>query len=93
MTYWRLIEKDAVHVRLFGDEAVAYNQLSGELHRLTRHAAELLCILEQGMLDLPTIAARCAEQLNLDADEAAQQHVAAILEAMRASSLVECVER
>lgn len=62
-TTWQLLPGQALQHRLWEDECVLYNDLTGDTHRLDAAALEVLLALQDGPLDLPSLC----RKLDLDA--------------------------
>lgn len=86
VTVWRLRPGQGLQHRVWDEECVLYNDLTGDTHRLDLPALELLLALQGGPLDLPGLCRALALD---DADAEELDGLAATLAALAALALVE----
>ena len=86
---WRLIGNDALQFRSWNDECVVYNTLSGDTHILETRAAEILFALQQGPLDMLSLAQLLAGKWQCETDQTFLDELETALSDMHALSLVE----
>jgi PqqD family protein of HPr-rel-A system len=66
---WRLSEKSALLLRNWGDEYLAYSELTGQTHLLEPFVGMVLHCLQAGACTSSELAARVAEALQLEQDD------------------------
>ena len=78
---WRAIDREAIHLRVWDAECVAYDELSGNTHLLSSFAGEALAQLcrEPAPRCATDIAKNMAADLSLDQDANLDQELAACL--------------
>ena len=86
---WRLISDQALHFRLWDDEFVVYNSLSGDTHLLGSTAAQILLKLQQAPSDSTTLAESLAPLLNDERDDEFVVQVEHILADLDTLALIE----
>lgn len=86
---WRLRAGQRLRMLSDDEEAVVYNDLSGDTHLLSGIAASLLERLRQGPADLPSLAGFLAREWDLDADIAPASLAEQLLGELAALSLIE----
>lgn len=86
---WRILPGQALHHRVWDDDYVVYNNLSGDTHLLDASAMQLLLAVAEAPGDTAAIAARLRLALGLDGQEMAE--IPAMLDDLRALSLIEAL--
>ena len=86
---WRALPGQALHHRAWDDEYVVFNNLSGDTHLLDAGAMHMLLAVAATPGDTASLAGRLAAALGLDEQEI--QEIPAMLEDLRALSLIERV--
>ena len=86
---WRLRAGQRLRMLSDDEEAVVYNDLSGDTHLLSGIAASLLERLRQGPADLHSLAGFLAGEWDLDADIAPASLAEQLLCDLAALSLIE----
>lgn len=86
---WRLHPAQRLRLRCWDDEAIVYNDCSGDTHLLSASAADVLTCLHAHPADEASLAAQCAAAWSVadDADLQAQLHD--LLLTLQGLSLVE----
>jgi PqqD family protein of HPr-rel-A system len=88
-TGWRIVPGQALKHRVWGEECVVYNNLSGSTHLIEASALQVLLALRPSMLDEAALTALLCAELELQADEAV--HIPALLADLQALELIECI--
>jgi PqqD family protein of HPr-rel-A system len=86
---WKLRAGQRLRMLSDDEDAVVYNDLSGDTHLLSGIAASLLERLEQGPADRDSLAGFLASQWELDADLAPAVLADQLLSELAALSLIE----
>jgi PqqD family protein of HPr-rel-A system len=86
---WQLHPAQSLRLRCWDDEAIVYNDCSGDTHLVSASAADVLTRLAQCPADEASLAAQCAAAWGMadDAELRAQLHE--LLSALKRLSLVE----
>jgi PqqD family protein of HPr-rel-A system len=84
---WRLQHGQSLRHHLWGEECVVYNSLTGHTHLLDLNALDLLLALQDGPQDIAGLCRALASPG--DAPGELEAAIAAVLEELRLSSLVE----
>jgi PqqD family protein of HPr-rel-A system len=74
---WRLHPAQSLRLSIWEDEAVIYNDCSGDTHLISAAAADLLLQLQQASSEEPELIAACAAAWLIPAEDhefAAQMH-------------------
>lgn len=85
---WRLIEGQSLRYRVWDDEAVLYNDLSGATHLLGPAALCVLEALRHGPASMAALASRLLDEFEID-DAAIGAELAALLDELSRLGLVE----
>ncbi|UOD32350.1 HPr-rel-A system PqqD family peptide chaperone [Massilia violaceinigra] len=80
---WHILPGQRLHYRQWEQEAVLFNDLSGDTHLLDADALALLLAVRDGAADLAALRAALA------ADDDADDELQALLEQLAAISLIE----
>ncbi len=88
---WRAIDREAIHLRVWDAECVAYDELSGNTHLLSSFAGEALAQLcrEPAPRCAALLALDVAAQLALERDASLDQALAACLDEFERLGLAE----
>lgn len=86
---WRLIGNDVLQFRSWNDECVVYNTLSGDTHILETRAAEILFSLQEGALNMLSLAQLLADKWRCETSQIFLDELETVLLDMHALSLVE----
>lgn len=82
---WQLVPGQLLRHVAWGDEAVLYNELSGDTHLVDADVIAVLLALRGGPASVPELCAR------LDGDADAAAGVRTVLAGLRPLALVECL--
>lgn len=86
---WRLARGQKLDARVWDEEAVVYNDLSGATHLVDAVALHLLRTLQAASATEAALAHAVRAEFDTDADDAVEAHVAATLLALTKLALVE----
>lgn len=86
---WRVLPGQALHHRSWDDEYLVFNNLSGDTHLLDGGAMQLLLAVAAAPGDTASLGSRLHSALGLDQYEL--DEIPAMLEQLRALSLIEAV--
>ena len=91
---WRAIDREAIHLRVWDAECVAYDELTGHTHLLSSFAGEALSQLcrRQAPLSAEILAEQLATELQTNRDPEFDQILAACLDEFERLGLVEHAE-
>ena len=87
-TAWRLIDGQVLRYRVWDDEAVLYNDLSGATHLLGPAALCVLEALRSGPAPATALASRLLDEFEID-DATIGAELAALLDELSGLSLIE----
>ena len=85
---WRLIKGQSLRYRVWDDEAVLYNDISGATHLLGPAALCVLDTLRPGPAPMAALAARLLEEFEID-DASIGAELDALLDELSQLSLIE----
>lgn len=85
---WRVIPGQLLRHRVWGDDTVLYNELSGATHLLGPAACCLLEVLRHGPADNTALSAALLAQFDIDAPSLPQE-LAALLDSLVRLDLIE----
>ena len=86
---WRISAGQALRFRQFDDEAVLYNDLSGDTHLLGAEALHLLSVLQHGPAAQAALLASLADALGCAPDAALGAETDAVLASLAGYFLIE----
>lgn len=86
---WRVISDSALHFRLWDDEFVVYNSLSGDTHLLGSTAAQILLKLQQAPSNVTALSASLAPLLNTEMDDEFVIQIEHVLADLNTLALIE----
>jgi PqqD family protein of HPr-rel-A system len=87
---WRVVPGQTLQHRIWDDECVLYNSLSGDTHLIEASALHVLLALQPEPLSNKALSAALSAALALDPEEAAV--IPALLEDLKLLALVEEIE-
>lgn len=85
---WQLHPAQTLRLRSWEDEAIVYNDLSGDTHLLSADAADVLTRLRARPVDEAGLAADCAAAWGLPDDDALRAQLHELLTALQGLALV-----
>jgi PqqD family protein of HPr-rel-A system len=88
---WRITPGQALRFRQFGDEAVLYNDLSGDTHLLGDSGMHLLSVLQHGPAPRQALLASLAAALECALEPGFEAQADALLATLGGFFLIECV--
>lgn len=86
---WQLHPAQSLRLRTWDDEAIVYNDRSGDTHLLSASAADVLTRLSAQSLDEATLAAQCAAAWNVPDDHELRVQLHELMLTLQGLSLVE----
>ena len=86
---WRVIPGQALQYRVWDDEFVLYNNLSGDTHLLGANAVHVLLALQHAAADEETLITSLCLSLGIERDEESPLQVAQLLADLQSLSLIE----
>lgn len=86
---WRLHPAQSLRLRCWEDEAIVYNDCSGDTHLLSASAADVLLRLRAAAADETMLAAQCAAAWGVADDIELREQLHQLLTALQQLSLVE----
>lgn len=82
LNHWRLASGQALHFRLWDDEFVVYNDLSGDTHLLDSTAMQILLKLQQAPSNATALRGALAPDLHAQVDDELVEHILADLDSL-----------
>ena len=86
---WRLKPLCSLHWRQFGDEWVAFDEGSGDTHRMDTLSAVVLMCLGESPCDLADLSSQVAVETDLPEGEELSRALASVLETYTGEGLIE----
>ena len=90
---WQIHPAQGLRLRSWEDEAIVYNDLSGDTHLLSAIAVDVLTRLQAQSVDEAGLAAQCAADWQLPDDADLRTHLHELLMTLQGLSLVEQMPR
>ena len=86
---WRVVPGQALHCRVWDEEFVLYNNLSGDTHLLGANAIHVLLALQHAAADDETLIASLCKASGVERDEGSQLQIAQLLADLQSLALIE----
>jgi PqqD family protein of HPr-rel-A system len=86
---WQIAAETSLYLRVWNDEMVVYNSLSGDTHLLGVDAAQILLKLQQEAVNTSTLTEQLATYFPAKTVEESAQHVEQLLSQLNVLALIE----